>query len=770
MAAIPSVSRHRRGSFLPALIAHDADWQFPAVTEAHAWRQMRTAPLGGTPGAYIGFPWATLIDRIENRAPGVEALLGALDALPAPAGGPVATVCQHIALARHAHLLERAGVTDVFWSHAPRAARLGGGGRIRAHPFPLYPVQQPPPLPDDQPRRWLYCFIGARAEPWYLTRVRDWIVETLSEDPRGHVQGRRGWHYDRIVYEHQIAGTVVTPDLIDAAASEAFAEALRSSVFALCPSGSGPNSIRLWEAIAAGSVPVVLSDGYAPPGDPVLWAEATVSAPETPEAVAALPDSLEALAADAAALARKRAALRQLRFRYGPDDFVHDLRRLFLDAALCPPAPAAAPPSEDAPSRMAALAPEDDAAADALLTVMAARLTLDPAATKARLDADPRLATACAAAAARRPEAARLYRRAGGAAPGESRQADSRLQVCLIGRHAHRTPLAYAPYRALLADRVNHVDKPDRADIVICAFDLDIRENAAALLGLRRRRPDVGLVLFSEEPLWDTAWRPFDPGRRQRLPVDGDGLDYVFLCHANCDVFAFEQIPYYLTTDDRFSLEYGRLLARNAAETASEIVERWAKAPIPAAFVAERRTGPEHAVELPTHQIRGLGVYRTRLAEAVTLPGVLRAGLGWSDQRRQALPDWRLDKLSMLDRRTRLVSALENTHQNRYVTEKLFDAFAVGARPLYYAGPDHAVWGLAPREALINVHGLSVEEAAARVECPEIGAAELDAYRGAQSRLARLFGDVEALIAERHRIAEAIVAALEAALSSAADQ
>ena len=120
----------------------------------------------------------------------------------------------------------------------------------------------------------------------------------------------------------------------------------------------------------------------------------------------------------------------------------------------------------------------------------------------------------------------------------------------------------------------------------------------------------------------------------------------------------------------------------------------------------------------------------------------------------------------MLDRRARVVSALENTHQNRYVTEKLFDAFAVGARPLYYAGPDHTVWRLVPREALINLHGLSVEEAAARVERAEVDATELDAYRAAQSMLARLFSDVEALVAERRRIADAIFVAL----SSAADQ
>jgi predicted transcriptional regulator len=35
---------------------------------------------------------------------------------------------------------------------------------------------------------------------------------------------------------------------------------MQETVFCLCPSGSGPNSIRLWEAIEFGCVPVILSD------------------------------------------------------------------------------------------------------------------------------------------------------------------------------------------------------------------------------------------------------------------------------------------------------------------------------------------------------------------------------------------------------------------------------------------------------------------------------------------------------------------------------
>ena len=35
---------------------------------------------------------------------------------------------------------------------------------------------------------------------------------------------------------------------------------LLESCFSLCPSGSGPNSIRLWESLACGSIPVLLAD------------------------------------------------------------------------------------------------------------------------------------------------------------------------------------------------------------------------------------------------------------------------------------------------------------------------------------------------------------------------------------------------------------------------------------------------------------------------------------------------------------------------------
>jgi hypothetical protein len=106
---------------------------------------------------------------------------------------------------------------------------------------------------------------------------------------------------------------------------------VQRSVFALCPSGSGPNAIRLWEALGYGAIPVILADHLWLPGDAELWQQAALFVPETEEAVAALPGRLEALAADLPRLQAMQAAGQQLWQRYGLPGFVPDVRAFLRD-------------------------------------------------------------------------------------------------------------------------------------------------------------------------------------------------------------------------------------------------------------------------------------------------------------------------------------------------------------------------------------------------------------------------------------------------------
>ena len=360
-AVLPQVATVADGPPLvqrPGLVAHDGDWQHPAITERHAFVQMQRLlpPQPERRTVYLGFPWATLIDLsiyAPHRADRITALQArlaqAVEALRAT--GPhdrIVTVCQHIDMRPLAGLFRAAGVTDIFWSHAVIGqTRLPEAPQIALHPFPLYPVQRPDADPDTTPgaqaRDVLYSFVGAGGDAKYLSRVRQQIVTQLAGDPRGHVTARGRWHYARTVYDQQILDrTAAGPDLVDAGASQDFRAVMARSVFALCPSGTGPNSIRLWEAAQAGTIPVVMAETYRPPCPDWLWHAATVEAGESRRAVARLPDRLAALAADPDAMALRRRALALVARVWGPDRFVHDVLALCGDTGADPLATAEA--------------------------------------------------------------------------------------------------------------------------------------------------------------------------------------------------------------------------------------------------------------------------------------------------------------------------------------------------------------------------------------------------------------------------------------------
>ncbi len=310
-----------RGVFI-----HNADWQTPAITEKLAADCMEGR--GGLLGevAYLGFPWATLFDLLNKSHPRAGALLEKLYGLARQVGesrpAAVVTVCQHVDLPKHVGVVAGAGVTDVFWSHATKGVlTLAEGGGVSLHPFPLYPVHVAQEVSPEAARPFLFSFAGAIENPCYLSEARLWIWEHLRDHPKGRVVARGMWHYHGEVYEAQIQGRALGEEKGRLEKEEEFRDLLARSLFALCPSGSGPNSIRLWEALASGAIPVLISDTYLLPGDLREWEDAVVFCDETRDAIAALPSQLEAIAADPQRLARMREGCRRLARELGPENF-----------------------------------------------------------------------------------------------------------------------------------------------------------------------------------------------------------------------------------------------------------------------------------------------------------------------------------------------------------------------------------------------------------------------------------------------------------------
>ncbi|MGD9921502.1 MAG: exostosin family protein [Pseudorhodoplanes sp.] len=260
-----------------SVIGYPRHWQVPAATEKSAYEALARRP--GLPDfVYLGFPWATVIDGLRNDAAPTRELLRALDGIHGSLGAIQArrrvTVAQHIHADKFIELFRACGVTDLFWTHA-RADRPEIGG-IAVHPFPLFPAQTPDgPEKGDlhRPRRYLANFIGAYNPKVYLTDVREHVFRDAGTAPDLLIIRREAWHFERAVYAEQMKG--IAPDAarlaLEAQHKEEYLQAMRDSTFTLCPSGSGPNSIRIGEALALGSIPIILTRDLALPGDLALW-------------------------------------------------------------------------------------------------------------------------------------------------------------------------------------------------------------------------------------------------------------------------------------------------------------------------------------------------------------------------------------------------------------------------------------------------------------------------------------------------------------------
>jgi hypothetical protein len=338
------------------------------------------------------------------------------------------------------------------------------------------------------------------------------------------------------------------------------------------------------------------------------------------------------------------------------------------------------------------------------------------------------------------------------------------IRIANPGRHGHRSPLGYAALRPLWAGVAELVSEPDKADLIIYAHPWDVNDMGEDVARALDKRPEVPLALLSEEPFWDSLFSP-DPVARS-VTLSAAHLGQVVLeqrNHHTSPVFDFDRIPYFLLTDPAYAARYVRMFTRNAALSAQDWQAGFAARAKQAVFMAERRDEAFHDITIAAAGIVGLCAWRTRLAEGYRTGKVARLGASWQEEAapRQHLPDWHADKLAQLDGAARFISGVENTHQPTYLSEKLFDAFACGARPLYLAQPSHRLHGMGlPAAAWVNLAGMTPDQAVRSVDAAPWDAGFYAAYAQAQSLLAALWCDPAVIKAEQARLGRALRAEL----------
>ena len=274
----------------------EVPWQYPVITEKAAFESLYKNP-GDLDANYFAFPWATIIDRYPSEFPlhraaglkkdatvftkcqrivikllrqpikkadnsATEAPLPefSLQGLPSlEKDAAVFTVCQHISYRSLCQEMKEIGINVCFASHATNEdVEYFKAFGIRLCPFPLFPVNVPAP---GIKKDLLYSFIGMECRSDNLSNVRDCIF-AMKHPQDTYIKKRTGWHFDNRVYKEQVRNTPMTDeeDKTEHDNAREFNQILARSRFSLCPSGTGPNNIRFWESLGAGSIPVLLSD------------------------------------------------------------------------------------------------------------------------------------------------------------------------------------------------------------------------------------------------------------------------------------------------------------------------------------------------------------------------------------------------------------------------------------------------------------------------------------------------------------------------------
>lgn len=298
------------------VIAYDEAWQYPAITEKQAFNCISRLckPKGAKRISsqrliYLGFPWATLIDSLRKNGQQAIFLKGKLMEISSLIGemkndgDHVYTTCQHIHAYQHQSLFRESGVTDIFWSHSGQAKSFNQTfyDNFKIHPFPLYPVQATTPIPlprigVEPDRKFLFSFKGAESNQWYISDARSLIGKYLSADPLGSVIMNDKWHYQKTVYEDQIDKSLYNDDQNH---DPNYTSMLTSSTFSLCPVGTGPNTIRLWESLNTLSIPVIIGKYLDLPCiKSTRWDDAVIQIEDNPVDVMRLPTTLRNISAE----------------------------------------------------------------------------------------------------------------------------------------------------------------------------------------------------------------------------------------------------------------------------------------------------------------------------------------------------------------------------------------------------------------------------------------------------------------------------------------
>lgn len=209
----------------------------PVITESKVYDLLVQSPLRKNVN-YVATPWACLINKkIPFKDVEKNKLHGGF------------TVCQHVRYELILPYIKSIGLDTLFTPHVNKYY-FG----LHVLPFPHYPVNGTDPAVDKD--IW-YSFIGIS----WTHHIRKTLF-AMNHPSNTVIKKRDNWHFFAKEKQQEFA-------------KKEYENVLARSRFSLCPRGVGASTIRFWESLQAGAIPVLLADDMQLP-EGIDWQECIV--------------------------------------------------------------------------------------------------------------------------------------------------------------------------------------------------------------------------------------------------------------------------------------------------------------------------------------------------------------------------------------------------------------------------------------------------------------------------------------------------------------
>ena len=224
--------------------SYDFEWQKPVITEYQTFLLFKEYDT--IPENYFAFPWASLQDaQLPNK--------NILDNFKIH-DTTCFTVIQTIHFRKWLPTASKIGITHVFSPHVTSTdANLELEYNIKILPYTLFPVQQKN-MQTNVEEKYLTSFIGAFDQKCYISDIRVKIFDVFTKYDDCFIKRRDQWQYEIETFKKGPKPESLELNIIE------YKKILSESIFSLCPSGSGPNTIRIWESMSYGVIPVIIAD------------------------------------------------------------------------------------------------------------------------------------------------------------------------------------------------------------------------------------------------------------------------------------------------------------------------------------------------------------------------------------------------------------------------------------------------------------------------------------------------------------------------------